>query len=268
MKSRHLSRSIPSLALLVCAAASPAFAGDDVLVTLGAKVWNNKWTSWDYYPPLALSSTMGLPGASENFTSGSQSALIPSLTLRYQNFLLTGSKFVNKEYGFAGSSGTSFTAKRDETDLHAGYYVLPTLALTVGYKDVKQDFAGGKVFKYSGPIIGAVGSAPLTQGFSLYGNFGYGAMNAEFPSGLTDNSGRGKMNADYLLSDVGIAYSFDVNSLFPGAKAMTATLGYRSQTLATQGFAVGTDPAKPTQSRSTELRDNTEGIVLGINITF
>lgn len=268
MKFRQLQLGISSVALVLCATANPAFAADDLTMTVGLKAWGNKWTSWDYYPPMALSNTVSLPGAAENFSSGNQGVFIPSLTVRYKDFLFTGSKFLTKEYGFTGSSGASFVANRDETDIHAGYYVLPTLAVTLGYKDVRQDFTGGKVFKYSGPIIGLVGSAPLTQGFSLYGNFGYGAMNAEFPAGFTDNSGRGKMNADYLLSEVGIAYSFDVRSAWPSAKAMTATLGYRSQTLATQGFAVGIDANKASQSRSTELRDNTEGLALGVSISF
>lgn len=255
--------NLPTLALLLCAVSSQAFAaGDEVYITVGAKVWNNKWTSWDYYPPIAT-----LPGASENFTSSSQSTLIPSLALRYKDFLVTGSVFSRQEYEFVGSNGTPFKAKRDETDLHFGYYVLPTLALTLGYKTVKQDF-GASTFKYNGPIIGAAASAPLTQNYSLYGNFGYGAMKAEFPAGFTDNSGRNKLDADYYLGEVGVAYSFDVKSFISAAKAMTATLGYRNQTLATQGFAVGTDATKPALSRSTELRDNTEGLVLGMSLTF
>ncbi|MBK7049963.1 MAG: hypothetical protein KBF98_02675 [Rhodoferax sp.] len=265
---KNKSASISAIALLLCAATNPTFAADDVSITVGAKLWNNKWTSWDYYPPFGLSPTSSLPGASENFSSGNQAALLPSLTVRVRNFLVTGSVFADKKYDFTGSNGIGFDAKRSETDLHVGYYVLPTLALTVGYKNVEQDFNNGKVFKYSGPIIGVVGSAPLTQGYSLYGNFGYGAMTANLPNGFTDNSGRGKLDADYYLSEVGVAYSFDVKSLFPSAKAMTATLGYRSQTLATQGFAVGLDVNNPSKMRSTELRDNTEGLALGVSITF
>jgi hypothetical protein len=263
---RCTCRNLSALALLLVTATG--HAADDWSVTLGAKMWNNEWTSWDYYPPMALSSVQSLPGASENFTSGNQTTWLPSLTLRYQDFLFTGSVFSKKEYGFDGSSGARFSANRDETDLHVGYYILPTLALTIGYKDVQQDFTGGKVFNYSGPIFGLVGSAPLTKGFSLYGNFGYGAMTAEFPAGMTDNSGQGKKDADYYLSEIGIAYSFNVSSMFPSAKAMTASLGYRSQTLATQGFAVGIDANNPALSRSTELRDNTEGFALGLSISF
>jgi len=255
-------------ALVLVAVAGSSYAGDDWSLTLGAKVWNNKWTSWDYYQPFSVPAIVDIPGASENFTSGNQSTLLPSVTLRYQDFLLTGSVFSNQEYSFDGPTGTQFKANREETDVHVGYYVLPTLALTLGHKSIKQEFTGGKVFNYSGPIFGFVGSAPLTQNYSLYGNFGYGSMTAEFPTGLTDNSGQSKKDADYYLSEIGIAYSFNPSSIISSAKAMTATLGYRSQTLATQGFAVGTDANHPALSRNTELRDNTEGLVLGLSVSF
>jgi len=264
-----LRLSANSIAIaLSCVAVSPAFAADDLYVTVGAKVWSNKWTSWDYYAPIALNAVQSLPGASENFSSSSQASFIPSLTMRYGDFMVTGSLFAKKDYGFTGSDGKTFTAKRDETDLHGGYFVLPTLAVTLGYKDVKQDFGPGREFKYSGPIIGLAGSAPLTQGFSLYGNFGYGSMKADFPKGFTDNNGKNSLNADYYLGEVGLAYSFDAKSIFPSAKALTATLGYRNQTISTQNFAVGVDANNPSRSRSTELRDNTEGLSLGLSVTF
>jgi hypothetical protein len=214
-----------------------------------------------------LNAVQSLPGSSENFTSSPQAAFIPSLTMRYGDFLLTGSLFSKREYTFTGSGGAGFSAKRDETDLHAGYYVLPTLAVTLGYKDVKQEFGNGSEYKFSGPIVGLAASAPLTQGFSLYGNFGYGSMKADFGK-LTDNNGKSSFNADYYLGEVGLAYSFDAKAIFPSAKALTATLGYRNQTLAAQNFAVGTNFYAPTQSRSTELRDNTEGLSLGLSVTF
>ena len=254
---------ISVITLLLCGATGQTFAMDDTTITLGAKVWNNKWTTWNYYPPAG-----GIPGTTENFTSPTRSPWIPSLTVRYKDFLVTGSWFSKETYGFKDDFGTRFEGKRDETDLHAGYYVLPTLAVTLGYKSVKQDFGPGLTFKYSGPIIGAVGSAPLTRGFSLYGNFGYGPFKANFPSGMVDFNGRGTLDADYYLGEVGIAYSFDIKSVIPTAKAMTATLGYRNQTIAVKDFAAEIGPAVPGQSRPTELRDNTEGLALGLSISF
>ncbi len=221
----------------------------------------------DYYGPTYQAGVVDIPGSTENFTSGNQSAIIPSLAIRYQDFLFTGSYFTKQNYGFTGSNGTPSTAKREETDMHFGYYVLPTLAVTLGYKEVKQDFTG-KNYKYSGPIIGAAASAPLTKGYSLYGNFGYGALKAKFPVGFTDNTGHNGLDADYYLGEIGIAYSFDIKATIPSAKALTATLGYRNQTLATKNFAVGITGSNPALSRSTQLRDNTEGLALGLSVTF
>jgi hypothetical protein len=267
---KFLSKSVTALsaALVLCGLSTAAFAADDLTVTLGTKVWANKWTSWDYYAPFQASPTVAVPGASESFTSSNHAAIIPALTVRYQDYLVTGSLFAQKEYGFIGTTGQTFTAKRDETDLHAGYFLLPTLAVTLGYKEVKQDFGPNSTFKYSGPMVGLVGSAPLTKGYSLYGNFGYGAMTANFPNGFKDNAGNGSLPADYFLSEVGFAYSFDAKAIMPAAKAITATVGYRNQTLATKDFAVGTDVTAPSKSRSTELRDNTEGLSFGLSLTF
>ncbi len=244
-----------------------ADSANDVTVTLGVKAWDNKWTSWDAFPALDLGNS-SLPGSTENYTSGSKLALIPTASVRFGNWLVSGSQFVNKSYRFTGQDGNSFGAKRSETDIHAGYYVLPTLAITLGYKDVKQDFGTNADFKYSGPIIGASASAPLTQGFSLYGNFGYGRMDAKLPSGAADASGSNNLKANYLLGEVGIAYSFDVRSALPAAKAVTLTLGYRSQVLDTKAYRVALTTVANGPTRSAELRDTTEGLALGLSASF
>ncbi len=266
-----MKKHLPALrnivaAVLVGLIGGNTFASEGLSITVGTKSWFNKWTSWDYYAPTPLSAVESLPGASESFTSSNKSSIIPSLSLRYGDFLATGSVFLKSDYSFIGSSGAQFKGKRSEVDFHTGYFLLPTLAATVGYKDVRQDF--GSEFKYSGPILGFLASAPLTRGFSLYGNFGLGAMKAKFPAGLRDNSGKSRLNADYYLSEIGLAYSIDARSYIASSKALTATFGYRSQTLATKKFAVGTSYFDPAKSRLTELRDNTEGLSVGINLTF
>lgn len=241
-----------------------ALANDGTLVSLGLRLWNNEWTSWDVYPAVPGS----LAGASENFTSSSRLVAIPIVSVRHGDWLISGSHFVNRSYDFTGNEGQNFSAKRKETDVLAGYYVLPTLAVTLGYKEVKQDFGGGAQFKYTGPTIGAVASAPLTQGFSLYGNFGYGFMKAKLPAGLgaIEANGKSKLDADYLLGEVGLAYSFDAKSISPALKAMTATIGYRSQVLTTKDFRLRTSDGR--HSRATDLRDTTEGLSLGLSVSF
>ena len=248
--------------LLVSAvlASQPVWADDATVFTVGLRTWSNSWSTWDAYPPLAVGNFF-LPGGAENFTSGNQAVLIPSLSVRSGDFMLSASRFVKKRYSFTGNDG-GFSAKREETDVHGGYYVLPTLAVSVGYKEVKQDFGGGAQFKYSGPILGVVGSAPLTRGFSLYGNVGYGRVNGRFPGDGADASGQTKFNADYWLGEAGLAYSFEGMG---AAKAMSVTLGYRNQVLATGGYRIATGPSA---TRATELRDTTEGLALGLSMSF
>lgn len=264
-----MQRKTIASALACFALAAPfasAYAADDLTVSLGLRFWDNKWTSWDYYPAGVYA------GASENFTSSSKAAPIPSISVRYKDFLFSGSQFINSNYGFVGNDGKTFGAKRTETDILAGYYVLPTLALTLGNKDIKQEFKASNGFisnfKYSGPVLGAAASAPLTGGYSLYGNLGYGFLKANLPTGLKDALGRNSFDANYYLAEIGLAYSFDIRSTIPSAKALTATVGYRNQVLATKDFRVELDPVKKNLNRGTDLRDTTEGFSFGLSISF
>lgn len=263
MKKNAMLKTLAALTgLLAC---QGAFAADDVTVTAGLKMWNNKWSSWDVIPPARSCSTTGACGYSENYTSGDNAAWIPSASVRYRDFLVAGSYFANHSYGFAGANGNSFNGDRKEMDIVAGYYVLPTVAVIGGYKEVKQSFSGTG-FKYSGPIFGVNASAPLTGGFSLYGTAALGRLDANLPDGLVTigATSSNNYNADYKLGEVGLAYAFDVRASMPGMKSLVATLGYRNQVIATNAQIRDT----PTTSRGTELRDTTEGLTLGLTAVF
>lgn len=251
MQVRIWGRALIGLAGL---ATSGAFANDGVSFSVGLRAWSNQWTTWDVYP-----------GASENFTSGSRVAVLPTVGVRFGSFLASASQFTRKSYDFQGNAGP-FSAKRQETDVLGGYYVLPTLALTLGHKTVKQDFGGSATFKYTGPIVGVVASAPLTAGFSLYGSMGYGKMDARLP--LQDAAGRSRLDVDYYLGEVGVAYSLGQAGLIPGTKAVALTAGYRNQVLATKGFKIPLSTTDASLSRSTDLRDTTEGFTLGVTMSF
>ncbi len=263
MKKKSVLKTCAVLAgLLAC---QGAFAADDLTVTAGVKMWNNKWTSWDAIPSLRTGAGI-IPGYSENYTSSDNAAWIPSLSMRYRDFMAAGSYFVNHSYGMPGASG-NFNADRKEMDAVVGYYVLPTVALIGGYKEVKQSFkgaAGNSDFTYSGPIFGVNASAPLTGGFSLYGTAALGRLDAKLPGSIVGTLTSNNYNADYKLAEVGIAYAFDVRASMPGVKSLVATFGYRSQVIATKADLRDT----PTTTRSTELRDTTEGLTLGLTAVF
>lgn len=253
---------VPGLLLLIGVQA--AWADEAVRFTAGMRVWSNAWTSWDVYPPLQTP-VGSLPGAAENFTAGSRITAIPTLSLRSGEWLLSASQFNSTRYSFEGNAG-AFSARRDEVDALVGYYLLPTLAATLGYKQVKQDFGANAKFRYSGPTLGAAASAPLTAGFTLYASFGVGRMSTRLP--VRDAAGRSTFDANYLLGELGLAYSLNPGPLGPTVKAATLTAGYRSQVLSTTGFGIALDPSNPSISRSTKLRDTTEGLTLGLSLTF
>ncbi len=233
-------------ALTALPMANAAAAESDFSATIGLKAWVNNWNSWNQ-------TVSGSEPIVQNIESGNTTGWIPSFSMRYQNFLVGGSYFAKQSYDF-GSNGF-VGVKRDEFDLVGGYYVLPTLAVIAGYKEVNQEFGNGQFkFKYSGPIIGFSASAPLTGGFSLYGTAAVGPLDAKLPTA----TGSRKVNASYRLGEVGVAYSFDTGGS-AGMKAVIGTLGYRSQAIITSF-----DGAWSGQKG----RDTTEGLTIGIVAAF
>jgi hypothetical protein len=217
-----------------------ASAADDTTVTVGLKVWGNNWSSWN---PEYDHSTPQNPIVQNIEQNGT--VVIPSLSVRYKDFLVAGSYFAKHTYNF----GTAFgDVPRQEYDVGVGYYVLPTLAIIGGYKQVEQTFANG-TYKFTGPILGFSGSAPLTGGFSLYGTAAFGPMDLKEPNGA-------KRSSDYRLGEVGVAYVFDAVG---GMKAVIGTIGYRSQAILTklEGTHAGL-----------KGRDTTEGLTVGIAAAF
>lgn len=265
-----------SISLLVATMAASntmtALAADEFSATVALKAWDT--TASKYLPNLIGSSPNQSPiiivGESSHTT-----AWIPSVSIRYKDFMVGGSHFAKQAYNFGGSEDIN----RQEFDLVAGYYVLPTLAIIAGYKEIKQDFeisARAQEWKYSGPIIGFSASAPLTGGFSLYGSAAIGTLkfrpkgsfadvrqfNSLLAGGFVANS-----DADYKLGEVGIAYAFDPGKT-AGLNALIATLGYRSQTLLVKQngrVAASSNPSVFIYSwEGLKGRDSTEGVTLSI----
>jgi hypothetical protein len=236
--------------LLIAAAAalpmSGAMAADgDFSATVGLKAWVNSWSTWNGF--FGYDSGLNEVSHVYNVETSNTTAWIPSVSVRYKDFMVGGSYFAKRSYDL----GAGFRdVKREEFDLIGGYYVLPTLAVIAGYKEVNQWFANGK-YKYSGPIVGFSASAPLTSGFSLYGTaaVGLGSLDAKRPSGSTTD-------ADYRLGEVGLAYAFNVGG---GVKSLIGTVGYRSQVIVTD----------MTGSLSNfKGRDTTEGMTVGVVAAF
>lgn len=240
--------------------ASDSHFEKDFSASVGVKMWMNQWNLpdaiiGDNHQKFIMS-----------YTSGTETTLIPVLSVRTKNWLVSGSYFTKTEYGFekqsiglATSSGNTVLGimlkeKRTEWDINIGYYLHKYLLVTAGHKgierivDVTGELSGRTgtapsiTLKSSGPTLGIAGAVPLQGRFGLYGNFAYGRL------GNDDRD-----PADYYLGDMGIFYSFKFTKVVDAAMV---SLGYRFQSLYYKGV------------NELEMRDGTEGFALSLNVTF
>lgn len=256
--------SVMSLASLAVA------AEDSLTISPNLKLWSNTWNSWDVLPSVTSS---GIQSGIENYTSGTKLAVIPGLNVKYGDFSFGGSFMNNTSYGFNGAYG-GFGADRKETDVSIGYSLLPSLSANVGYKTVKQSFkgaTGSSDYKYSGPFVGLAASAPIGNGFFMYGSVGVGRLDASLPSyvksanQLSDNN----YNSNYRLSEVGVNYVIPGDKVSPAVKYVALSLGYRAQVIDTDvTLPQGAANLSGFYSRSTKARDNTEGLTFGLSAAF
>jgi len=162
--------------------------------------------------------------------------------MRWRDFTGSLSLYPSTDHDFVnGGRGT-----RKEFDLNLGYFVTPGVAFTLGYKKIEQG-DGPDVYALSGPVLGVSGTAPLGRDFALYGSFGMGWMKSTGSSTV-------KFDADYRLSELGLAYTIPAGSI---VKAVTLTAGYRTQVL-TSKEALGNQDG----------RDLTQGFTIGAIASF
>jgi len=232
--SRALAAScavLAGFAVLWSPAARSDEAAPSLQLAVGAKVWANEWSSWE--PVGTGHNTIRVV---ESIASNTHIAVIPQASVRYGDWLATASYFVSTSYSLGGSiepsTGTlsALAARRKEVDGNIGYYILPGLAATVGYKQIEQDF-GVNPYKWTGPTVGLAGGAPLKGALALYGSFAYGRL--KLKASLPDDAGGTRFNADYILGELGLSYG--INTPLPRL-SFSVTLGYRAQLVSTRKF--------------------------------
>ena len=275
-------------------------------VVIGVKSWFNKWE----FP-------IELPEAQQfiSYKSKTETTFIPVLSFKYKNLFVSGSFFPKKDYSFAAQSidlpvftpsnqeepsiyyiddnqgllgisneasvkipiPVSLSGERSEWDINVGYYLLPTLAVTAGYKRIKREIsmhipddfsltffnqAGNTATvdanqlkqdfiepnnKTDGLMLSITSVVPLQHQFSLYGSFAYGWLKTK---------GGGKtVDSKYKLGELGLLYSHRFDQM-AALNAASVYFGYRFQFL-NDDFSVGNGAT-----------DSTEGFVLGVNIVF
>jgi hypothetical protein len=220
----------------LCSADAALAQESNVSVSVGARAWYTDWTTFSYYAPAGTNLALTEISANEELP------IMPVVSVRYGNFVGSASAFPSTGYSFDdGDHGT-----REEFDINVGYFVMPSVALTLGYKKVEQRGNAGR-YRPAGPVAGVNANAPLGGAWSLYGSVGVGRLKT--PSGAAID-----FDADYRLAEMGLAYTLNGSRL---PRRWTLTGGYRIQIL-TSKDAFGTQDG----------RDTTQGFTLGAMATF
>ena len=246
--------------------------GKDIYFTLGYKMWYHSWQTVS--GSQTASATNPLDGGKNHmtYTSDFIPASIFSTSLKASNFLIAGSIMTTPDYTFpvrtdmlaSGATPTPaplgqytyrLSGSRKEYDVNLGYYLSPSIALTVGMKNIKQTYnslrADGSIFytgetDYNGPIVGITGGGSLGHNFAFYGNLSYGFLNGTYKSTNT------KFDATFNSTELGIAYR--------PISYLSFLVGYKYQTI---------DNKEPNDSVYKDVGlDVTKGFILGANLTF
>lgn len=249
---------------------------DDINVTVGLRSYFNR-TSGTATIPIATSSGRAVTAQEINGTDY-EITYIPTVGVRYKDAFVSASYFTNTTYQSEAFTVippaltfVSLPFSRREWDANLGYYVLPTLGLSLGYKSAKVTLGNGD-FKLNGPTIGVSGTAPLARSVNLYGNFAYGRLKGELVDSFgTDLLAGAKFT--YFNAEVGLGYGLDVKQLGRWIKSVNLTAGYRFQSARKGSLTVtevavigGVPTVQGTVNRS--INDVSQGFTLGVIASF
>lgn len=254
-------RIIHALTLLCLTWSLPRHAlAEDLRVNVGVTGWANSWNSWFINHAYAAGpSGAGAIQLSDTVNSSVRVTATPQIGLYYGNLYISGTWLAKQTYSLTGPL-ESLSASRSELDAKIGYYFFSNLALTVGYKELRQDYGSG-TYRWRGPTLALLGSAPLGDtGLALYGVYGYGPLRLKLPAGQTDFAGQTSFNANYSLAEIGISYGRGVRFV----KSLRLTLGYRFQLLTTRDYRL----ESLTGSVPSDEHDITQGLTLGLSATL
>ena len=235
---KFFKRTLAVLALAAALAPAAAFAQDGgVKVTIGLKAWIHNWSTWFTCTGTTLVCTS---------ETGNETAIIPSVAVRFGNFFVAGDYTPEVEYDFVGNQPPARGVKRSEWSVIGGYYLVPQLALAGGFKQQHQDFGPGFDVNINIVMLGVQGGAAIGDG----GWFMYG--NGFFGPGSVQDAQTGSVTSDevfYYSTELGLGYRFTDH--------LAATGGFKYQTLRWDNIRNGIPG-----------NDLTNGWIFGLSFTF
>ncbi|MEY4765137.1 MAG: hypothetical protein RI907_1810 [Pseudomonadota bacterium] len=244
---------------------------DPWLFSAGTKLWLNTWDSWSTHP-----TGTGVALGTQRYQvvqamhSGTRLSVIPFASVRKGALFAAASFMQRTSYALrdAGTpGGFDVNADRQEADVSAGWYVVPNVALTLGYKQLTQTY-GSDRFRWAGPLMGVNTSAAVAPGWALYATAGLGAMQAQFPQTQSDAQGKHSFRAGYRLGEFGIAHGMALDN--PWVRSLAFTAGYRVQTVTTTGYGLAQTAPDGSSTLNTRgsLVDTTQGLALSLSAAF
>jgi hypothetical protein len=281
MRVRKARLVIPLvLGSLACNAAQAQTTPSPTQFTIGAKVWHASWLSYLPAPYTGIGAN-GAPAAGDSVTGVEgdvRTSVLPLLGVRHGKFFASASygRFksdfqVNTSPVITPAGQTLITSrtdhfKRSESDLNVGYFVTPEVGIALGYKDATEtrDTSLGiapqptrlVTTRAKGILLGATANFAVYDKLRLYGQAAYGP--ARIRLDFTDPTlAAPKANGRYLIGEVGLSYQ--VFSSAGGFGGATAALGYRTQTIKTDGYS-------STFQQGRDLRDVRDGLALTLTV--
>ncbi|MBS0509653.1 MAG: hypothetical protein JSR42_00515 [Proteobacteria bacterium] len=247
----------------------------DVQFFAGIRLWANEWDFSSLSARRAVDpsnpSNVVLRDEVVSDVSDVKFVPMPTFGARYGNFLGSITYFVPTSYSVKGV--LSRDVKRSELDVTAGYFVLPSLLLSIGYKHAKVDrliegLDSGQ--DISAILLGLSASAPLSDRLSLYGNFAYGLGRQKSDS--PDPRGKDRYSSTYAIGEVGLSYRILEGRAGMFVKSLTGSIGYRAQSYTTKDVGLGTyamaNPNVPIATTTRDVQTSTNGVVVALVASF
>ncbi|WP_342113430.1 hypothetical protein [Pseudoduganella sp. OTU4001] len=248
--------------------------------SVGLKAWNATWGTAlpTLYTVATPAGTIHVSESLDSAEGSSKTSAYPSFAVKKDRFLVSASfaRFSNDflspntsviaPNGMNVSTSRSDHIKRRESDFTAGYYVMPNIVVSLGYKHATEDrtstlsLGGGTVpllkNRARGLLLGAAANFSIMDRLSLSNQIAYGP--ARIKVSLADQSfPDDTVSARYMIYEIGLNYALPTGI----GRGTAIGLGYRSQ-------LVRTDSAGPANMNGRRYRDAREGFLLSMTIAI
>lgn len=250
--------------------------------TLGLRVWNAAWSAG---MPTGYAGVTpgGAPAATESLDDihgDRRTEAFPSIAVRKDKFVVSASyaKFSTDFHApfssAPGPGGVNIVTprtdhlERKESDLTAGYFVTPNVAVSLGYKYAKESRTSTLgLLTGRQPLVDNIARVLLvgaSAAFPIQGNlfftgqiaYGPGRIKSQFYNNLAPdvtNTGR------YLISEIGVSYGLGIRNTY--IRGASIGLGYRTQQVRTK-----TEGALQQGGRT--FRNDRDGVIATLNFTI